>query len=90
MLRRKEEPAIALKDLPRVDIVLLSHNHYDHLDARTVLDRKVADKRVFPSIDILKSGTRKEDLLIDKVDLQKTFVLRTAHLTPNKPERDRY
>ena len=41
-----------------------------------VLDRKIADKRVFPAIDILKSGTRKEDLLIDKADLQKTFVLR--------------
>src|SRR6056300_21562 len=41
-----------------------------------VLDRKVADKRVFPAMDVLKSGTRKEDLLVDKVDLQKTFVLR--------------
>ncbi len=41
-----------------------------------VLDRKVADKRVFPAIDILKSGTRKEDLLIEKADLQKIFVLR--------------
>jgi transcription termination factor Rho len=41
-----------------------------------VLDRKVADKRVFPSMDILKSGTRKEDLLVDQADLQKMFVLR--------------
>ena len=41
-----------------------------------VLDRKVADKRVFPAMDVLKSGTRKEELLIDKVDLQKTYVLR--------------
>ena len=41
-----------------------------------VLDRKVADKRVFPAMDILKSGTRKEDLLVDKNDLQKTYVLR--------------
>ncbi|MFN3970042.1 MAG: transcription termination factor Rho [Gemmobacter sp.] len=41
-----------------------------------VLDRKVADKRVFPAMDILKSGTRKEDLLIEKSDLQKTYVLR--------------
>jgi transcription termination factor Rho len=41
-----------------------------------VLDRKVADKRVFPAMDILKSGTRKEDLLVDKGDLQKTYVLR--------------
>ena len=45
-------------------------------NSEIVLDRKVADKRVFPAIDILKSGTRKEDLLIDKADLQKTFVLR--------------
>ena len=45
-------------------------------NSEIVLDRKVADKRVFPAIDILKSGTRKEDLLIDRVDLQKTFVLR--------------
>ncbi len=45
-------------------------------NSEIVLDRKIADKRVFPAIDILKSGTRKEDLLVDKVDLQKTFVLR--------------
>ena len=45
-------------------------------NSEIVLDRKVADKRVFPAIDILKSGTRKEDLLVDKVDLQKTYVLR--------------
>jgi transcription termination factor Rho len=45
-------------------------------NSEIVLDRKIADKRVFPAIDILKSGTRKEDLLVDKLDLQKTFVLR--------------
>ena len=45
-------------------------------NSEIVLDRKIADKRVFPAIDILKSGTRKEDLLVDKVDLAKTFVLR--------------
>ena len=45
-------------------------------NSELVLDRKIADKRVFPAIDILKSGTRKEDLLVDKGDLQKTFVLR--------------
>ncbi|MCC5956257.1 MAG: transcription termination factor Rho [Natronohydrobacter sp.] len=45
-------------------------------NSEIVLDRKIADKRVFPAIDILKSGTRKEDLLIEKTDLQKTFVLR--------------
>ncbi len=45
-------------------------------NSEIVLDRKVADKRVFPAIDILKSGTRKEDLLIGKSDLSKIFVLR--------------
>ena len=45
-------------------------------NSEIVLDRKVADKRIFPSMDILKSGTRKEDLLIPKQDLQKIFVLR--------------
>ena len=45
-------------------------------NSEIVLDRKVADKRVFPAIDILKSGTRKEELLVDKKELQKTYVLR--------------
>ena len=45
-------------------------------NSELVLDRKIADKRVFPAIDILKSGTRKEDLLVDKSDLTKMFVLR--------------
>ena len=45
-------------------------------NSEIILDRKVADKRVFPAIDILKSGTRKEDLLVDPANLQKTFVLR--------------
>ncbi|AML50868.1 transcription termination factor Rho [Falsihalocynthiibacter arcticus] len=45
-------------------------------NSEIVLDRKVADKRVFPAMDILKSGTRKEELLVNKIDLQKTFVLR--------------
>lgn len=45
-------------------------------NSEIVLDRKVADKRVFPAIDILKSGTRKEELLVNKVDLTKMFVLR--------------
>ena len=40
------------------------------------MDRKVADKRIFPAIDVTKSGTRKEELLIGPVDLQKTYVLR--------------
>ncbi|MBO9453999.1 transcription termination factor Rho [Paracoccus sp. R12_1] len=45
-------------------------------NSEIVLDRKVADKRVFPAMDILKSGTRKEELLVDSRDLQKTYLLR--------------
>lgn len=45
-------------------------------NSEIILDRKIADKRIFPAIDILKSGTRKEDLLIDVALLQKIFVLR--------------
>jgi len=45
-------------------------------NSEIILDRKVADKRVFPSIDILKSGTRKEELLVDKATLAKMYVLR--------------
>ncbi|PHR61230.1 MAG: transcription termination factor Rho [Robiginitomaculum sp.] len=45
-------------------------------NSEIVLDRKVADKRIFPAIDVTKSGTRKEELLINPVDLQKTYVLR--------------
>jgi len=46
-----------------------------------ILDRKLADKRIFPSIDITKSGTRKEELLVDKGRLSKMWVLRRI-LTP--------
>ena len=45
-------------------------------NAEIVLDRKIADKRVFPAIDIQKSGTRKEDLLVDPATLQKMWILR--------------
>ncbi|MFQ5347141.1 MAG: transcription termination factor Rho [Rhodothalassiaceae bacterium] len=45
-------------------------------NSEIVLDRKVADKRVFPAIDILKSGTRKEELLLPKDQLSKVWVLR--------------
>jgi len=42
------------------------------------LDRKLADKRTFPAIDLQKSGTRKEELLIEKKDLNRIWVLRRA------------
>ncbi len=45
-------------------------------NSEIVLDRKVSDKRIFPAMDILKSGTRKEELLVDKSALQKMYVLR--------------
>jgi transcription termination factor Rho len=45
-------------------------------NSEIILDRKVADKRIFPAIDILKSGTRKDELLLDKGTLSKTYVLR--------------
>jgi len=45
-------------------------------NSEIILDRKVADKRVFPSIDILRSGTRKDELLTDKATLSKMYVLR--------------
>jgi transcription termination factor Rho len=45
-------------------------------NSEVILDRKVSDKRVFPAIDIARSGTRKEELLIPKEQLAKTYILR--------------
>ncbi len=45
-------------------------------NSEIILDRKISDKRVFPAIDITKSGTRKEELLFDKNTLSKMWVLR--------------
>ncbi|MXO65652.1 transcription termination factor Rho [Altericroceibacterium endophyticum] len=45
-------------------------------NSEIVLDRKVADKRIFPALDVGKSGTRKEELLVDKEQLSKMWVLR--------------
>ena len=45
-------------------------------NSETILDRKISDKRIFPAIDITKSGTRREELIFDKDDLQKMNVLR--------------
>jgi transcription termination factor Rho len=53
-------------------------------NSEIVLDRKVADKRVFPAVDITKSGTRKEELLVDKAILSKMWVLRRV-LMPMGP-----
>ena len=45
-------------------------------NSEVILDRKLSDKRVFPAIDVTKSGTRKEELLVDKQTLSKMWVLR--------------
>ncbi|RIJ24104.1 transcription termination factor Rho [Henriciella barbarensis] len=45
-------------------------------NSEVVLDRKIADKRTFPAIDIMKSGTRKEELITPKEQLQKIYILR--------------
>ena len=45
-------------------------------NSETILDRKISEKRIFPAIDITKSGTRREELIFDKADLQKMNVLR--------------
>ncbi|WP_374598245.1 transcription termination factor Rho [Brevundimonas sp.] len=54
-------------------------------NSEIVLDRKVADKRIFPAIDVLKSGTRKEELITPKDQLAKTYVLRRI-LNPMGPQ----
>jgi transcription termination factor Rho len=45
-------------------------------NSEIVLDRKVSDKRIFPSLDVGKSGTRKEELLVEQAILTKMWVLR--------------
>jgi transcription termination factor Rho len=53
-------------------------------NSEIVLDRKIADKRTFPALDITKSGTRKEELLVEKGTLSKMWVLRRV-LSPMGP-----
>ncbi|QQS14880.1 MAG: transcription termination factor Rho [Rhodospirillales bacterium] len=53
-------------------------------NSEIILDRKVADKRTFPAIDITRSGTRKEELLVDRATLSKMWVLRRI-LSPMGP-----
>ena len=54
------------------------------------LDRKLADKRVYPAVNIIASGTRREDLLVSKEVLQKTWILRRylSDMTPNEAMED--
>jgi len=55
-------------------------------NSEIILDRKISDKRIFPSIDITRSGTRKEDLLVDKNRLVKTWMLRKILTSMNSVE----
>ena len=50
-------------------------------NAEIVLDRKLADKRLFPAIDVLKSGTRKEEEMVSKEELQRMWILRRILIT---------
>ncbi len=54
-------------------------------NSEIILDRKVADKRIYPAIDVIKSGTRKVELITNKDDLQKTYVLHRI-LNPMGPQ----
>ena len=47
-------------------------------NSEIVLSREISQRRIYPAIDILKSGTRKEELLLDKDRLQKAWILRNA------------
>jgi transcription termination factor Rho len=53
-------------------------------NSEIVLDRKMADRRIFPAVDINKSGTRKEELLLTREELNKVWVLRKV-LNPLSP-----
>lgn len=55
-------------------------------NSEMVLDRRLSDKRVFPAVDIFRSGTRKEELLIDKKDLDKIWILRKFLNEKSLPE----
>lgn len=55
-------------------------------NSEIILDRKLSDKRIFPAIDITKSGTRKDDLLLDKARLSKTWMLRKILTSMNSVE----
>ena len=55
-------------------------------NSEIVLDRRLADRRVYPSIDISKSGTRREDLLLDDDVLQKIWIMRKILVDLNPVE----
>ena len=47
-----------------------------------VLDRKLSEKRIFPAIDILKSGTRRDDLLLSREEAEAVDIIREGHQFP--------
>jgi len=51
-----------------------------------VLDRKMSDRRIYPAIDIQKSGTRKEDLLLPVDDMNRIWILRKLLSSMNPPD----
>ena len=51
------------------------------------LDRKIADRRIFPAVDILKSGTRKEELLLTQAEINRVFLLRNFLSDMPEPEQ---
>jgi transcription termination factor Rho len=51
-----------------------------------VLDRKIADRRVYPAIDLLRSGTRKEELLLTQAEINRVFLLRNFLADMPEPE----
>ena len=59
-------------------------------NSEIILDRKIADKRVFPAIDIQRSGTRKEELLVEPEDLKKVYLLRRLLAQMNTVESSEF
>ncbi len=55
-------------------------------NSEIILDRKISDKRIFPAIDITRSGTRKEELLVERSTLSKTWMLRRIVNSMNSTE----
>ena len=62
--------------ISRAGYILLSATFLSNINSELILDRKVADKRIYPALDITRSGTRREELLFAKDELSKMNVLR--------------
>jgi len=71
---RHTHPALAA--LEKQDPVIAEYNKQSALRACRILDRRLSDKRVFPAIDIQRSGTRKDELLLPPDELSRVWVLR--------------